>query len=227
MDYQKHKEYFETAYRTGSDIWTHLSMKNRGAMLMEKLQPGALILDVGSGRGLVAKKLAESGFSVIGLDFEKEIVKKTNGLVKDWGLEGKLKFVEGDALDIPFVDNSFDGVCDFGLMENLYKEDWEKYASEVCRVLKPGGYYLNTSLSKETQEFLGFRPKGSPGGDLEKYDLVYHFFGTDEIKNIFDHNLNPIEQDIKFVDHPNEVALVETLFQKKDNSNCQKVDENN
>jgi hypothetical protein len=46
MDYQKHKEYFETAYRTGSDIWTHLSMKNRGAMLMEKLKPGALILDV-------------------------------------------------------------------------------------------------------------------------------------------------------------------------------------
>lgn len=215
MDYQKHKEYFATAYRTGSDIWTHIPMKNRGALLMEKLPPNALVLDVGSGRGLLAKKMAESGFSVIGIDFEKEIVKKTNELVKGWGLEGKLKFVEGDALDIPFVDNSFDAVFDFGLLENLYQEDWEKYANEVGRVLKPGGYYLNTSLSKETQEFLGFRPKGSPSGELKKYDVVYHFFTKDEIKNIFDHKLNPIEQNIKFSDHPDQVAVVETLFQKK------------
>ncbi len=215
MNYQKHKEYFATAYRTGSDVWTHLPMKNRGALLMEKLPPGALILDVGSGRGLLAKKMAESGFSVIGIDFEKEIVKKTNELVKGWGLEGKLKFVEGDALDIPFVDSSFDAVFDFGLLENLYEEDWGRYADEVSRVLKPGGYYLNTSLSKETQEFLGFRPKGSPSGELKKYDVVYHFFTKDQIKNIFDHNLNPIEQNIKFSEHPDQIALVETLFQKK------------
>lgn len=182
---------------------------------MEKLPPGALILDVGSGRGLLAKKMAESGFSVIGIDFEKEIVKKTNELVKGWGLEGKLKFVEGDALDIPFVDSSFDAVFDFGLLENLYEEDWGRYADEVSRVLKPGGYYLNTSLSKETQEFLGFRPKGSPSGELKKYDVVYHFFTKDQIKNIFDHNLNPIEQNIKFSEHPDQIALVETLFQKK------------
>jgi hypothetical protein len=57
--------------------------------------------------------------------------------------------------------------------------------------------------------------------------MIYHFFSQDEIKDIFDHNLNPIEQNIKFVDHPNEVALVETLFQKKADSNCQKTDENN
>lgn len=215
MDYKEHKNYFETAYRTGSDIWTHLPIKNRGEMLMKELPKGALILDVGSGRGLFARQLAEAGFSVIGVDFEGNIVKKTNEDVKIWGLEGKLKFVEGDALDIPFTDNSFDGVCDFGLMENLYKEDWEKYANEINRVLKPGGFYLNISLSRETQQFLEFHPKGSESGEFKKYDVHYHFFNKDEMKNIFNHQLNPIKQDVEFVGKSNRIALLETLFQKK------------
>lgn len=215
MDYKEHKEYFETAYRTGSDIWTHLSMKDRGELLMKELPKGALILDVGSGRGLFAKKLAESGYSVLGIDFESNIVKKTNENVKHWELEGKLKFVEGDALDIPFIDDSFDGVCDFGLMENLFKEDWGQYASEIGRVLKPGGFYLNTSLSRETQRFLEFSPKNSSSGDFEKYGVHYHFFKKDEMKNIFDHQLNTIEQDIKFIEEPDKIVLLETLFQKR------------
>ena len=174
-----------------------------------------MILDVGSGRGLFAKQLAESGFSVIGLDFEGNIIRKTNEEIKNWGLVGKLKFVEGSALDIPFVDNSFDGVCDFGLMENLYKEDWMEYANEISRVLKPGGFYLNTSLSKETQQFFKFYPKGSEDNEFEKYGVHYHFFSKDEMKDIFNHKLTPVEQDIEFVERPNEVALLETLFQKK------------
>jgi len=215
MDYKKHKEYFEAAYRTGSDIWTHLPLKNRGKALMEQLPSNSIILDIGSGRGFFAKKLVEFGYKVIGLDFESNIVKKTNKEVKEWGLEGRLRFVEGNALDLPFTDNSFDGVCDFGLLENLYKEDWEKYANEVCRVLKLGGFYLNTSLSRETQNFLDFRPKGSKSGDLHKYGVYYHFFEKDEMKDVFNHQLNLINQDIEFVEKPRQVALLETLFQKK------------
>ncbi len=214
MDYLKHKEYFETAYRTGSDVWTHLPIKRRGEILMEQLPIGSMILDVGSGRGFFAKKLAESGYSVIGLDFANNIIEKTNEEVENWGLVGKLKFVEGSALDIPFTDNSFDGVCDFGLMENLYEEDWEQYAGEISRILKPGGFYLNTSLSRETQNFFEFRPKSSVDGEFKKYGINYHFFSKDEMKNIFNHELNTVKQNIEFVDEPNRVALLETLFQK-------------
>ncbi len=215
MDYKNHKEYFEIAYRTGSDLWTHLPLKDRGRMLMTELPSGSLILDVGCGRGLFAKQLAEAGYSVIGIDFEGDIIKKINEDVKNWGLSGKLKFVEGNALDIPFTDSSFDGVCDFGLMENLYKEDWETYANEINRVLKPGGFYLNISLSRETEHFFEFYPKGSENGEFEKYGVHYHFFKKDEMKEIFNHELTPIKQDIESVGKPNEVALLETLFQKK------------
>ena len=214
MDYHEHKKYFETAYKTGADIWTHLPMKARGQMLIEQLSPGALVLEVGSGRGLFAKQLAEEGFRVIGIDFEGNIVRKANSEIKNWGLEGKLKFMEADALDIPFTDESFDAVCDFGLLENLYQEDWGQYAEEIIRVLKPGGFYLNTSLSRETQHFFEFYPKGSMSGEFQKYGVHYHFFNKDEMKNLFAQQLTPVEQGIELTDKPNQVALLETLFKK-------------
>jgi len=215
MDYTEHKKFFETAYKTGSDIWTNLPFKDRGKVFMENLPKDSIILDVGAGRGLFAKMLAESGYKVIGIDFEKNIVDKVNSEIKNWNLEGRLRFMEGDALDIPFEDNSFDGICDMGLLDHLYKEDWAQYANEVNRVLKVGGFYLNISFSRETQDFLEFHPKGSDDGDFEKYGVYYHFFNKEEIKNIFNDKLIKVEQGINFTEKPNELALVETLFQKK------------
>ena len=214
MQNDEHKDYFETAYKTGTDIWTHLPMKARGAKFVEKLQTNAFILDVGSGRGLFAKQLAEMGFQVIGLDYEKNIVEKANKEIKNWGLQGKLKFMEGNVLDIPLADESFDGVCDFGLLENLYQENWTTYAKEITKVLKPGGFYFNVSLSRETRIFLEFSPKSSLSGEFKKYGVHYHFFEKEEMVDIFKGKLNPVSEEIRFVTKSKEIALLETLFQK-------------
>ncbi len=214
MKYKEHKNFFEIAYKTGSDIWTELSINNRGQILIEQIPLGSLILDVGCGRGFFAKHLAELGYRVIGIDFEKNIINKMNKEIKNWGLEGKLKFMEGDALDIPFEDKSFDAICDFGLLEHLYKEDWSIYVDEINRVLKPGGFYLNISLSRETLSFLDFIPKKSKDGNFQKYGVNYHFFTKEEINNIFNDKLISVKQGIEFVEKPG-LALVETLFKKE------------
>jgi len=220
MDYHEHKKYFETAYKTGSDTWPRLPIELQGIKLLERLPQGALILDIGSGRGLFAKHMAELGYRVIGIDFEGGIVKKANAEIAAWGLEGKLKFMEANTLDIPFADASFDGACDFGLLENLYKDDWVNYASEVSRILKPGGFYLNVSISRETQSFFNFKPKVSPDGDFEKYGIRYHFFDTEEIKNLFQSGgakLQAISQENIPIKKPQTLVLLETLLQKPEN----------
>jgi ubiquinone/menaquinone biosynthesis C-methylase UbiE len=214
MDYHEHKKYFETAYKTGSDTWPRMPVEIQGVKLMEQLPKDSLILDIGSGRGLFAKHMAEMGYRVIGIDFEGGIVNKANSEVKSWGLEGKLKFMEANTLDIPFADASFDGACDFGLLENLYAEDWPTYAKEITRILKPGGFYLNVSISRETKTFFEFSPKASVTGDFEKYGIHYHFFEREELKNIFDKNLNIISQENTPITKPREMILLETLFQK-------------
>jgi hypothetical protein len=40
---------------------------------------------------------------------KKKLLKKPINLLKIGDLKGKLKFEEGDSLDIPFVDSSFEG----------------------------------------------------------------------------------------------------------------------
>lgn len=214
MNYLDHKKHFNISYKTGTDTWTHLYTTKESLRLTEKLSPGAYILDIGSGRGFLGKHLAEMGFKVIGVDFESDIVKKANENIKDWDLAGKLKFVAGDALSIPFPDASFDAITDFGLFETLYKEDWPAYITEVGRVLKPGGFYLNVSLSHETQQFFEFSPKKGIEKDFEKYGIHYHFFGKDEMQNIFKDKFKVISEEAVLGKKNERIVLLETLFQK-------------
>ncbi|HTE49144.1 MAG TPA: class I SAM-dependent methyltransferase [Candidatus Paceibacterota bacterium] len=215
MDYRKQKNYYKTAYQNGIDIWTHLPNKIQGAKkLIEKLPPGGTILDIGSGRGLITKNLAEMGFKVIGIDFDGDIVEKANREIKNWGLQGKLKFMEADVFDLPFTDTSFDGVCDFGLLENLLQEDWDAYANEINRILRPGGFYLNVSLSRKTKNFFTFSPINSKDGEFDQEGMHYHFFEKEEIKNIFKKNMTLVSDSIEFLEKPRELALLQTLFQK-------------
>ncbi|OGI68064.1 hypothetical protein A2738_02645 [Candidatus Nomurabacteria bacterium RIFCSPHIGHO2_01_FULL_42_15] len=217
MDYQAHKTYFETAYKTGTDVWTHKPTNKQVAKLTSKLKKGDIILELGSGRGLFAKHLAEIGFRVIGLDFESAIVRKANEAIKDWKLEGKVGFLEGDALNIPLVNENFDGACDFGLFENLYKEDWPQYVKEIHRILKPGGLYLNVSLSSKTSGFFEFHPSASSTREFEKYGVHYYFFEGGEIKNIFKTHFEVVSQEVKPTEVQrgmNKLTLIETLFKK-------------
>lgn len=214
MSYVEHKEHFNIAYKTGTDTWTHPSTTTEGKLFIEKLPPEAHVLDVGSGRGYFAKHLAGVGFKVIGIDFAKDVVQKANENIADWGLTGKIKFVEANVLNIPFVDEGFDAVCDFGLFETLYSGDWPAYANEIYRVLKPGGFYLNVSLSRETQHFFEFSPKKGTEVDFEKYGIHYHFFGEDEMKTIFLNIFDVVSQKTELAKTDEKIILLETLFQK-------------
>ena len=51
-----------------------------------------------------------------------------------------LKFVQGDAQDLPFPDESFDAVINVEA-SHIYP-DFERFLAEVARVLRPGGHFL-------------------------------------------------------------------------------------
>ncbi len=54
-------------------------------------------------------------------------------------LEG-LEFIQGDAQNLPFPENSFDAVINIEA-SHCYP-DFPRFLAEVARVLKPGGYFL-------------------------------------------------------------------------------------
>lgn len=104
-----------------------------------------LILDVACGTGDLTLALFEAtGARVIGTDFCRPMLEIAGR--KAAGLERAMPFVEGDALHLPFPDNSFDGVTiAFGLRNLASVEGGLK---ELQRVLRPGGMTAVLDFSK-------------------------------------------------------------------------------
>lgn len=213
MDYSRQKTFFETAYNTGSDAWTDKHYHSKVFEYIMKIPAGSLILDLGTGRGRWPFTMVELGFKVIGVDYISHLIDINNAEAKAKNLQGKIRFVEGDVFDISFADASFDAVTDFGLLQHLHNEDWQKYGEEVNRVVKSGGYVLSVALSKETPKFYDFSPHDSPDGNYEKYGAVYHFFTEEEIKKVYGWNFKVVKSETIFLPKENETLLI-TLLKK-------------
>jgi len=112
--------------------WRRLVARTLESSLVE----GARVLDVACGTGDLSRVLARAGAaSVIGLDFCRPMLEIARRKAADDNRA--VLFIEGDALRLPFADESFDVVTiAFGL-RNL--AGVEEGLRELLRILKPGG----------------------------------------------------------------------------------------
>lgn len=101
---------------------------------------GATALDVGCGAGQESIFLAEQGFSVIGIDQSEEALKIATEKAKQAGV--KVDWKQGNILELPIADQSIELINDRGCFHVITDENRSKYASEMARVLKPGGKIL-------------------------------------------------------------------------------------
>ena len=103
------------------------------------LQPGEVVLDLGSGGGLdcflASKQVGESGF-VIGLDMTPEMLERATASAQRMGI-GNVEFRKGYLEDMP-VDNDSVDVVISNCVINLSPDKLKVFA-EMFRTLKPGG----------------------------------------------------------------------------------------
>jgi demethylmenaquinone methyltransferase/2-methoxy-6-polyprenyl-1,4-benzoquinol methylase len=95
-----------------------------------------------------------SGGSITGLDFSENMLAVGKRKVQQQGLNDVITLVQGNAMALPFDDNTFDyATIGFGL-RNV--PDLKQVLSEMKRVIKPGGMVVCLELSKPTwQPFKG------------------------------------------------------------------------
>ena len=96
-----------------------------------------IVLDVATGTGDIAFEIRKKYKSkIIGLDLSVNMLEIAKQKAKNKKIED-IKFIEGDAENLPFEDNTFDKVLISYGLRNL--GNTEKGIEEFYRVLKPGG----------------------------------------------------------------------------------------
>jgi demethylmenaquinone methyltransferase / 2-methoxy-6-polyprenyl-1,4-benzoquinol methylase len=103
---------------------------------------GERVLDLAAGTGTSSEPLAAAGALVVPCDFS------TGMLLEGKRRRPQLPFVAGDALKLPFTDESFDAVTiSFGL-RNV--QDPHSGLREMARVTRPGGRLVVCEFSQPT-----------------------------------------------------------------------------
>ena len=96
------------------------------------------ILDVGCGIGGSTRRLShQTGCFATGIDLSEEYIDTAERLTQLLNMQERVKFHAASALELPFDDNTFDGV--WSLQMNMNVEDKLSWLKEVYRVIKPGG----------------------------------------------------------------------------------------
>ncbi|MBY0549231.1 MAG: bifunctional demethylmenaquinone methyltransferase/2-methoxy-6-polyprenyl-1,4-benzoquinol methylase UbiE [Candidatus Obscuribacterales bacterium] len=134
----------------------HRLWKDRAIKELLTSQSGKY-LDVCCGTGDLALTIASrSSFSgeIVGIDFSAEMLAVAKGRESSIRQNEQnprlapMNWIQGDALQLPFPDNSFDGaIVSFGL-RNL--TNYQSGIDEMARVVKPGGRVVNLDLGQPT-----------------------------------------------------------------------------
>lgn len=138
----------EAGHGEGPIVWSELAaldqFHTRGLAATRELAEGLgltagdSVLDVGSGLGGPARFLAATyGCHVTGIELTPLYVEAADRLSRRTGLADRTRFVQGDALEMPFEPESFDHAWTQHVAMNI--ADKKALYESIHRVLKPGG----------------------------------------------------------------------------------------
>ena len=104
-----------------------------------RLAPGERVLDLGSGAGtdsLIAAQMVGEQGHVTGIDMTPQMLAKARAAAAEMQMSN-VEFVESEAEQLPFSDESFDVVISNGVIDLI--PDKDAVFGELFRVLVPGG----------------------------------------------------------------------------------------
>ena len=113
--------------------------RSAARMLCSALPDEARILDIGCGTGDMMRIISEEkkDVSLTGLDFSPNMLKVAKNRLRDIP---SVRLVRGNAMELPFDDDTFDGaVISFALRNTA---DYDRVLSEALRVIKNGGRFV-------------------------------------------------------------------------------------
>lgn len=139
--------------REDDNFWQNLLTK-------ERIKKNSKALDIGCGTGQVTisvSKYLNSGH-ITGIDIYKGMSGKSPDIaIKNAKIEGvsdRVEFKNGNLLEIPFPDNTFDLVTAGSVLHEIEGDNNKlKALNEIYRVLKPNGKFITIEIIKDIRLF--------------------------------------------------------------------------
>ena len=144
----------------GAFAMLHWLAAARAALLPPAPHPGAVLVDLGCGAGLLAPHAARLGYRHVGVDLVAMSLRTASA-------HGVLP-VRGDVQRLPLASGTADAVSAGEILEHV--PDHRAAVAEACRVLKPGGTLVldtiaDTRVARLVAVTIGERvPGGAPRG---------------------------------------------------------------
>ncbi len=136
-DFSAIKQRQQATWASGDFARIGITLQIVGESLAEAidLRAGERVLDVAAGNGNASLAAARRFAAVTSTDYVPQLLEK--GAVRAHAEDLEIEFRVADAENLPFADASFDVVLStFGVM---FAPDQQRAASEMVRVLRPGG----------------------------------------------------------------------------------------
>jgi SAM-dependent methyltransferase len=150
------------------------------------IAPGERVLDLATGTGWTARRLAQKGAKVVGVDIGEGVIKAARQLARDANLD--IEFLVGDAEQCELPSGAFDVITSTcGVMFASRPEAVAKELSRLCR--KGGRIGLTTwpptstlaAMFQMMRPFMPPPPSPAPPSPFEwgREDRVRELLGTD------------------------------------------------
>ncbi len=128
--------------------WTAVESAEQTDLIESCLGTRSKILDVPCGEGRIARRLAERGYQVTGVDQSSALLDLARRAAAAAGLS--IGWEQRDMRDLPW-NEEFDGVvCWWGSFGYFDDAGNQEFLEAVARVLRPGGRYLLEGHTVET-----------------------------------------------------------------------------
>jgi len=136
------------------------------------------ILIPGIGYGRNAKVFIDNGINVTGIEISKTAI----DLARQNGLN--ISIFQGSVTDMPFDKKLYDGIFCYALIHLLNNHERDKFIKDCYNQLKPNGYMIFTTISKEAPMFGKGQQLGEDYFEI-KEGLKMFFYDSDSIKQEF------------------------------------------
>jgi len=158
-------------------------LRNKGYMETDDIIKSGItsgsVLEVGPGPGYLGLEWLSKtkGTDLTCLEISQEMIKMARKNVLEYGLQDRAGYTQGNALAMPFDDNTFDGAFSNGSLH-----EWEDPAAvlgEMHRVVKPGGRIFVSDLRRDMSRIIFFfmklsvKPKSIKPGFISSLNAAY------------------------------------------------------